>query len=317
MKDNLRFKDLVNKKVNLSIGTFDAFHRGHIRILDILKEYSKKDHVMSAVLTFKKKPRSLLIKSDEGILTPVAKRKRMFEKQGVDLLIMIPFNKRLALMGPDYFIDHLARLFTINRIIIGEDFRFGRGKAGDAGLLRKMSERYGFKTMVIKNLLYKNKKIGSSRIKEYIHQGRLMEASKLLGRYYDLEGKVIKGEGLGKKIGYPTINIKPLFPDQIRVSPGVYVTLTEITGGRPYWGLTYTGRKYVGKKRKNPVIETYLFNFRENTGIKKVDIFFIKRLRKEFKFSNLNDLVKQIENDVIKGMEVKHELEKGRQTIFD
>lgn len=317
IKETLNFEDFKNKKVNLCIGTFDALHKGHIKVLKTLIRASKKEKIPAAVLTFKNRPRHIITGENDGILTPNPERVQIFRDIGVELLIFINFTKRFSDISPDYFIKRLSRLFVINKIVVGEDFRFGKDNKGDINLLKMLSKSYNFKLRIIKNLLYNNRKISTTMIKQYIKQGKIRNATELLGREYSITGKVIKGEGLGGRLGFPTVNLKPEFSNQLLPSCGVYLTKIKIEN-KIYYGLTYIGKKYVGRMKNRFVIETYIYEFDRNIYNKKIEIFFIKRLRKEKKFSNINDLRKQLIKDKIKGFtEVKNELDKRRKTRFD
>ncbi len=317
IKENLNFEEFKQKKVNLCIGTFDALHKGHIKILKALIKDSKKEKVLPSVLTFKNRPRHIITGENDGILMPNPKRIHIFKEIGIELLIFINFTKRFSAISPEDFIKRLSRLFIINKIIVGEDFRFGKDNKGDINLLKILSKSYNFKLKIIKNLLYINRKISTTMIKQYIKQGKIEITKELLGREYSISGKVIKGECLGSKVGFPTVNLKPEFSDQLLPSCGVYLTKIKIED-KIYYGLTYIGKKYVGRMKNRFVIETYIYEFNKNIYNKKIEIFFIKKLRKEKKFGNINDLKKQLIKDRIKGiMEVKNELDKGRKAGFD
>ncbi len=307
--NRLDFEELKDRKVNVSVGTFDAIHKGHLKVLKTLVEYSHNDKVTSVVITFKNRPRQFLTGEDGEIINPNIKRIKIFESLGINVLILINFTKSLANMSPDKFILNLMNLFVINRIIVGEDFRFGINNEGDIDFLKRFSKLNGFKTEIVKLQKYKNKKISTSLIKDFIKKGDMERVTDMLGRYYDISGKVIKGEKLGTKLGFPTANLKQDFKNQILPGNGVYMSLIKIDG-KIFKGLTYIGRKYVGKLKNRDVIESYILNFSQNIYGKKISVFFIKRLRKEIKFSNINDLQKQMDKDKRKILEVKNEFKK-------
>jgi len=213
--NRLDFEELKDRKVNVSVGTFDAIHKGHLKVLKTLVEYSHNDKVTSVVITFKNRPRQFLTGEDGEIINPNIKRIKIFESLGINVLILINFTKSLANMSPDKFILNLMNLFVINRIIVGEDFRFGINNEGDIDFLKRFSKLNGFKTEIVKLQKYKNKKISTSLIKDFIKKGDMERVTDMLGRYYAVSGKVIKGEKLGTKLGFPTANLKQDFKNQI------------------------------------------------------------------------------------------------------
>lgn len=297
---NLKFKIYKNKPVNLSIGSFDALHKGHLKLLNTLVKESKKDKVLSVVITFENDPKKLLFKKDKGFITPPLERIKLFKELGIDILIILKFTKKFAQISAEDFIKKLNSLFRINKFIVGKDFKFGKDNKGDINLLRKFN-----KVKSVKILYYKNKKIGTSFIKDLILKGEMEKVSFLLGRDYSIIGRVVKGEGLGRKLNFPTANLKLEYKNQILPKNGVYLSYVRINN-KLFYGMTYIGIKHIGRKRNNFVIETYIFNFSGNLYNKKIKIFLKKMLRAEMKFSNLNKLVEQMKKDEIKALsEVK------------
>ncbi len=307
IKENLKFNDYTDRKVNVSLGAFDALHIGHKKVINKLVSVSKKNNIKSVVFTFKNRPRTYFTKKINDIVTPNELRKKILKNLGVDILIFIKFNKYIATLTADEFIKKLNLLFNIKNIVVGDDFKFGKDKQGDIKLLKSRAYKYGYKVVALKKLKYKGEDVSSSRIRRLIHEGNITLANRLLGRDFFVSGIVVKGKGIGRQIGFPTLNLKQEHKGQILPAQGVYVSKI-IIGRRRYWGMTYFGHT---RLKNRFVIEANLFDFNRKIYNKKISIFLIKRLRNDFKVINLEELKRFLINDkkdalkIIKQMEVK------------
>jgi len=290
IKKNLNFKNLKNKKVNISIGAFESLHRGHLKIIKNLINESKKDKALSTVITFKNK----ILKNYKEIILPLLERINSFKKLGIDILVLLDL-KKIKNLSAEKFLKKISSIFIINKFIIGKDFKFGKNRYGDAQFIKKNN----FKVKIIKLLFYNGEKISTSKIKELIKSGEIEKANKLLGYDYSIKGKVIHGEKLGSKIGFPTINLKLTHKNQLLPGNGVYLSFVKINN-KIYPAMTYIGKKYVGKLKNKYIIESHILNFNKNIYYKKVEIFFKKKLRNEIKFSNIEELKNELKNDKIK-----------------
>ncbi len=305
IKENLKFNNYKDTPVNMSLGTFDALHLGHQKVLKKLISESKKDNVKSVVFTFQNRPRNYFTGKKNDIVTPNDARKVIFKRLGINILVFIKFNKSIATMEPESFIKKITSLFKINKIIVGEDFQFGKNKKGNIELLKKLSVKYNYKITAIKKAKYKNRDISSSWIRQLIKEGDIKTANRILGREFFITGKVIKGKGIGREIGFPTLNLKLDHPDQILPSQGVYITKVQI-GNKLYWGMTYFGHTRI---KNRFVIETNIFDFNKNVYNKKISIFLIKKLRNDFKIIKLDELRALLNNDRKKALKFINRME--------
>lgn len=284
-------------KYNLTIGTFDALHLGHKKILNELVKESNNDKVKTCIITFQNRPKHIIKNKNDGIILDNEERLKYFQKLGIDLVLFLKFDQKFANINAENFLEILYQYLRINKIIVGEDFKFGYKNKGTLNTLKKYGHLYNIKIKIIKNVKKFAVKIGTTLIKQDIINGKVDQAYSLLGRFFSIKGIVIRGNGLGNQIGYPTINLKLI---NNTILPGFGVYLTQISYlNKYYFGMTYIGNNFVNNKN---VIETNIFNFNKNVYQKKISIFFIKKLRNDLKFSRLEGLKLQLHKDKQKAM---------------
>ncbi|MBU1077610.1 MAG: bifunctional riboflavin kinase/FAD synthetase [Spirochaetes bacterium] len=287
-----------NERVNLTIGAFDSFHTGHVKILSLLTRTSKKDQASTCIITFKNRPKNLLFRKKDGIILDNSDRIDLFKTNGIDYLYYLNFNRKFADIQAKKFIQMLFKIFNLNRIILGSEFKFGFQNRGNVHTIKKILRSANCRLQIVKEKKYGGKKISTTAIKSAIRSGDLIKAGKLLGRKHFFRGICIKGRGIGKTIDYPTVNIRPENREIILPPAGVYATLVKYTN-KVYKSMTYIGWNYFTGKE---TIEANIFNFNKNIYNKKISVFLIKKLRKEFKFSTLDGLKKQLALDKKKAL---------------
>ncbi len=292
--DNLsnRFNNIV-----ITIGNFDGVHLGHQKILKAVKESAIKRQGTAAVLTFEPHPSNVLRPSHPvKILTPLEDKIRLIEDDGIDVLLCLKFDKKLADMEARDFIKNiLVKKIGVSEVIVGHDYHFGKGKRGTTEILRRYGEIFGFLTKIIRTKRFAGEVISSTKIRNLISHGKVSEALQLLGRPYTIYGTVIKGKGRGEKLlEIPTANIETDY--ELIPARGVYVVKALIDQG------LYGGVMNIGE---NPTfgegtlsLEVHILDFSGNLLGSNIKIFFLKRLRGEKKFPDVNALRRSILNDI-------------------
>lgn len=276
-----------------TIGNFDGIHRGHQAIVRQLHDLARRLDTRTTVITFDPLPGEYFLGDKAPArLTTLREKFIQFDRLGVDQLLTMPFNRKLAEMPAQQFIDDiLVRGLAIKALVIGDDFRFGKGREGDFNLLRQAGEHYGFEVIDTKTVLDDEERISSTRIRNALAAGDLELAARLLGRPYSMSGTVIHGEKLGRTIGFPTANIRV----HRTVSPlhGVFAVEVECIG----YGVTNVGTRPT-VDGKGFLIETHLLDFDGDLYGQHINIRWLKKLRGEQKFDSLDALKAQIRKDI-------------------
>ena len=285
------------KRSVVTIGTFDGIHLGHQEILSRLIKSSKNKDLNSVVLTFFPHPRIILNKYNEVKMIDTLDEKIIHLNEiGIDSLIIHPFDKNFSLLSANQFIkDFLVDKLKIKHIIIGYDHRFGKGREASVTDLKNYADDYDFTVEEIKAQEIEKITVSSTKIRNSINQGDIKTTEKYLGRYFNLTGKVVKGDGLGKKINYPTANI--FIEETYKIIPkdGVYLVETIIKD-KLFKGMMNIGhRPTIGTNVKS--IEVHLFNFNEDIYGQVISIKMISKIRDEKKFSSIQALKEQLVKD--------------------
>jgi len=301
------YKKLPSKRKSCiaSVGVFDGVHLGHQFILKKVISEAKRQNIPSLVITFDVPPKKFLNNKSaasgkskdifKGYITDFKQKADILRFMGFDYVWFLKTGKTLLNLSAENFIAYVLRYFDLKKLIVGEDFRFGYQRRADLETLRSLCAKYGFKLSVLKKIKKNTQVISSSRVRELIQSGKLEEAAKFLGRYFSLEGRVIKGKGIGTKLGFPTANL--FVCDHIIPSDGVYSAYVMI-GRRIYLGAVNIGARPTLSDTKKSLIEVHVINFKENILGKKIEIIFLDTIRKERKFSSLTELEAAIKKDI-------------------
>jgi len=294
--DNLKSYSSEKESV-LTIGTFDGIHIGHNKILKTLVEESKKNKLSSLIITFFPHPRMILQKSNEiKMIDTMDEKIHLLEKAGIDNLIIHPFDHNFSkIRAKDFVEDILVNKLKIKQIIIGYDHRFGKDREASVEDLKKFGLDYMFDVNEIPAQEIDSIAISSTKIREAILTGEIKKCNEFLGRNFMLTGKVVYGEGLGKKMNFPTANIKIKENYKIIPKNGVYLVKTALNSNI-YFGMMNIGvRPTVGGKNKS--LEIHFFNFKDNIYDKTISIEIISKIRDEEKFSSIDELKIQLKKD--------------------
>jgi len=281
----------------LSIGNFDGVHRGHLQILSLLADAAEQRGLSTSLMVFEPQPLEFFLRGKApSRLYRFTEKLRVLDTLALDRVIALEFNHHLAQMKAEDFIAHiLVEQMNVKYLLIGDDFRFGRDRAGDFGLLQSASRQYGFELHSIDSVLESERRVSSTAIRELLRDGEIEAASQLMGRPYMMRGRVVHGKKLGRDIGWPTINI----PVRRWHSPmaGVYaVRVAGIDDDRVLDGVASIGTRPT-VNGDGWLLEVHLFDWSGECYGQRVDVEFVEHLRDEEKFENIDVMTLQIERD--------------------
>lgn len=277
----------------VALGKFQGLHKGHMLLVDKILELAFGLELTSVVF-------SINFDEDKVINLPYEKQS-ILKKCGVDYLVNCDFCDEFASMSPEEFVVKiLVKKLGVSYVVVGSDFRFGKGRAGDVNLLRTYALKYGFKVVAIDKLSIDDIIVSSTYIRDLISNGNMKDVYKFMGRYYSISGRVIRGRQLGRTIGFPTVNI---LPDPRKLLPpyGVYGSMVELDGTM-YPAITNVGNNPTIDSDNAVTIESNIIDFSEEIYDRNITIYFTDYIRGEIKFNNIEALKKQINNDKMKFM---------------
>jgi len=302
--NNFKIKNQHKNSIIL-IGNFDGLHTGHQKLFNIAKNYKKKYLLKIGVLTFEPMPKMYFNDNLKNFRISSQQQKiNYLNKLKVDFVITKKFDKKFSKTKSITFIKEIiGKKLNPRFIFVSNNFRFGNKREGNVRELIKYEKQYNYKIVKPQPSLIKKKVISSSLIRKYLQNGKLKDANKLLKRNWSIIGKVQKGKQLGKKIGFPTANID--IKDYILAKPGVYVVKVQKLNSLNYTrGIANLGYRptFNGKK---VLLEIHLFNFSGNLYNKYLTVEFLKFIRSEKKFKNVDQLKKQIKIDLLIAKKIK------------
>ena len=297
---NIQDLPIFNHSV-ITIGTFDGVHYGHQQILELMKSAAKQVNGETVIITFHPHPRKIIgtNKAPIFLLNTLEEKINLLEKYGIDHLVIIPFTEKFAQQtAEDYISDFLVNTFHPHTIIIGHDHRFGKDRTGDFQLLADKALEWGYQVKEIPGYMLNNITISSTKIREALLKGDIENAHDLLSYDYYFTGKVVKGNQLGRTIGYPTANIEMIDENKLIPCKGVYSVLVtnEKLKINQQGGMMNIGYRPTVEGNTR-TIEVNLFDFDQSLYDETLTITLKKYLRSEVKFSGLDELKKQLEKD--------------------
>lgn len=283
----------------LSIGNFDGVHLGHQAILRYVVDRAKDMGTVSAAMTLEPHPIKLLRpRSAPKLLSTLDQRLELIERTGIEVALVMPFTHRLARMpAEDFVTDVLVDRLGIQEVYIGANFRFGANRGGDVAMLDRMGSDLGFKAAASPIVEADGGVVSSTRVREAVAAGDIEDAAAMLGRHVFIDGSVLEGKRLGRKLGFPTLNIE--LNNELQPASGVYITAVHIPSfGRTFASVTNIGTRPTVYENSILTIETHLLDFTADVYRESVRLIFLKRVREEVSFPSTVQLMAQIQRDV-------------------
>ncbi len=288
------------KDMLLTIGVFDGVHLGHQYLISKLTEHARQQHLLSGVVTFNQHPQEVLLPQTKlPYLTNITEKVRLLKDEGVDAVITLSFSSDLAELSSRQFVSLLKKYLRMRGLIIGPDFALGKNREGNAEALRALGQDMNFSVIVISPLKDNSEVVSSTAIRNALSEGNMKRVINLLGRLFRLQGRVITGAGRG--LGFPTANLE-VDRNQAIPTDGVYATWAYI-GDKTYQSVTNIGRCPTFGDNKR-TIETFILNYEGNLYGRELRIDFAERLRSEQRFDSVEELKKQIAEDVKQGIAI-------------
>ncbi|MCP3029400.1 bifunctional riboflavin kinase/FAD synthetase [Halobacillus sp. A5] len=288
-----------NKRTILLIGKFDGLHLGHQKLLSRARALRQKDEEI-AVFGFSDHPLWVL-KGEaayEKSLSSYQDKLQLLEKAGVDRYYHINFTKEYAQITPEQFVKEQIGQLNVSCIVIGEGFRFGKGRHADVNGLKELCLEQEIKVAIVPHVSFQHEKVSSTTIRHHTAAGRMEAAQSMLHRPFEMTGVVEKGEALGRQLGFPTLNVGRI-DEYVRPKPGVYIGVVQVQGSASdeyYYTLISAGYRPTvnGDSYK---VEAYLLDFSGDLYERTVTVQFLRFMRGEENFDGLDELVQQMEKD--------------------
>lgn len=304
----LVYLEEIKRELNsvITVGTFDGVHAGHRVLMDTVHDKANERNARSVIVTFDPHPREIINPGDAGIklLTTLQERREILEELGIDVLLVIPFDRDFSLLTAEEFIrDIIYKKVGVREFVIGYDHHFGRDREGTIETVERLGEELGFDAYVVSKQEVGEQAVSSTAIRKAIsEEGNMRKASKMLQRPYRLSGTVVHGDKRGEEIGYPTANIKPVELRKIIPKEGVYAVQVKL-GDQSFGGMMNIGRRptFDGEGQ---TLEVNLFDFDSTIYGKTLQVKFIQRIRDEVKFGGIEELVNQLQEDERRAKEI-------------
>ncbi len=288
--------DAINPVI--TIGSFDGVHLGHQQVLKQLNALAGGVNGESVVFTFSPHPITVLAPRQEFVLlTTIEEKIGLLKKSGIDHLVLFPFTKAFSNLNYKEFVQSiLVEKLKLHTLLVGYDNAIGHDKEGNFKQVKKLSKKLGFQVEMQNEITFEEGKLSSTEIRNLLSQGKLLQASKLLGYPYLISGTVVHGHQIGNKLGFPTANVLPS-DNKFIPGMGVYAVLVSYKE-QTYKGMLNIGfRPTIDETPKKPVIEVHIFDFHQDLYNQFISISVVRKLRNEFKFENVEALRAQLKKD--------------------
>lgn len=299
-----------DEDIVLILGFFDGVHSGHQSVIEQGVKLATKHNLKAVVMTFNRHPSLVYDKYDpikHAYLTIDERKEELMRSLGVDILYEVGFTSRLGALSPEEFVKQYMIDWHVQYVVAGFDYTYGPGEVANMENLPEYAQDQ-FEVVVVQKKVQQGEKISSTRIRKLIAAGEVAEANRLLGYYYQTTGYVVHGDARGREMGYPTANIAS-HPDVFIPKNGIYAVLFNV-GGKWYGGMASIGYNVTFGFRNNYSLEVNIFNFDQEIYGEDVKIKWIKYLREEIKFDEVDELIAQLDRDKEESLEILGEIDK-------
>lgn len=281
----------------VTVGSFDGVHRAHQDVLAEVVRRARSRKGRSVILTFEPHPKEVLSGNPVPLLTPLEEKERLCGSLGVDLFFVIPFTYEFSRQSSrDFFVNYLVNRIGVSEVVEGYNHHFGRDREGSIEALLQLGKEFAFSMVAMKAVYEGEEIVSSSKIRQYLLDGSIGDAERMLGRPYSLEGKVIRGDGRGKSLGFPTANMQTGSDRKLIPANGIYIVSVEVNGVH-CWGLLSIGVRPTFVDQGARTVEVYLLDFHSDLYGQPIRVTILKRLREEQKFDSAEDLIRQMRRD--------------------
>ncbi len=289
----------MTKNYVLTMGNFDGVHIGHCKLLLKLREVAIELNCEPIIITYENHSKDILQDGKAPyILTTARQKEEILKDRGFHNIKFIMFTKELANMSPLEFLQkEIYDKYKPKAIVLGYDSHFGKNREGNYEFVKQHEKQFNYKTYQVSPLIVDGEIVSSSLVRKLIINGKLSSANYYLKRTFAFWGSITKGKKIGRTLGYPTINIKPISKFQLTPPSGIYYTKTKIMGIK-YDSVTNIGTNPTVSDNNELKIETFILKFEQNIYGQVIETLFIKKLREEKKFTNLESLKEAIKQDV-------------------
>ncbi|MBN2410313.1 bifunctional riboflavin kinase/FAD synthetase [candidate division KSB1 bacterium] len=290
----------------LTVGTFDGIHLGHIEIIKELVLRVKKSKAKSTLVTFEPHPGLVIGKRGPtplALLTTIEEKIDVLASIGLERLVITNFTGSFASMTAEEFVQNiLINKLNMKQIVIGHDHSFGKDRKGDFNLLVELGKKYNFEVDAIDPIRVNNEIVSSTKIRNLLFNGEIQKANEIIGRNYSIRGQVVKGDGRGRELGFPTANIRSYSQYKLIPKEGVYATKIKINN-KVFNSVTYIGPRPTFNLNQK-VIEVHIDKFDKEIYNKEVELYFTHFIREDKKFKTKSELVPQIQSDKNDAMKI-------------
>lgn len=294
----------------VTTGTFDGVHQGHLAVISRLKQFARDYNGETVIFTFYPHPRLVTSPNETNLrlLTTMEEKIRLFEGLGIDHLIIYHFTREFSQLSYAEFVKKiLVDQIKTHCLVIGYDHKFGKNREGGFEYLQKCAQNHNFKVVKLDALSLGNSNVSSTKIRLALEEGNIKEGNRYLGYQYTVHGKVVEGQRLGRKIGFPTANIEASDPYKLIPGYGVYAVKIKLKNKNLKGMLNIGTRPTFNQNADNRSIEVHIFDFDDNIYNTEITLIFVDKIREEQKFSGVDTLVEQLNNDKATALQILSE----------